>query len=168
MKNAKRKLIVITEMHKEDAYSHNPCFIGRWFYVHDSWEWESSDLKGWYKMIVSPVRRIVKINEEIIFPEMHITFYAVKFKEVPDHGIVNERLLAFLKKNRALKRFVENCKNQTMFENICAYMEDIQSTNRWPGSIGGAFIFEDSNEGHDYWMNLYRKALREYNHEKRI
>ena len=174
MKNTKRNLIVITDIHPNDGYYHERNnIIGRRFYVHDCWLCCSEKELGYSKTTGFPVCPIIFNGRIVNDTKQHMTFFAIKYEKVPDHGITDKKLLAFLKKNKALKKFVANCKKQTTFENFDVHMERIHIRNdndakQWHLMLSWCFPHNTSNEGAEYWVKLFFKAIKEYKHEKGI
>lgn len=61
---------------------------------------------------------------------------------------MKEKFIAFLKKHKAYRRFNVALGSETIDQCI-ARCDSVDSNY-----IGGAFIWEDTNEGHDYWGKL--------------
>lgn len=58
---------------------------------------------------------------------------------------MKELFIKFLKKHGALRKFKVNIK---------VYRPGESDISWYIGNIGGAFIWENSAEGHEYWSNL--------------
>lgn len=73
------------------------------------------------------------------------------------------KLFAFLKKEGALERFVNNCEDIHKF---IANQESEAPDGYWNASKGG-FAWDWSSEGREYWLTLRNKAIVEgvYNHD---
>jgi len=70
---------------------------------------------------------------------------------------ISDKLVLFLKKNRVLRRFLNNTNSGSTWGNFSGF-----SSNFTIDKIGGGFLWKDSPEGMDFWgelSNKYNKSL---------
>lgn len=64
------------------------------------------------------------------------------------------KLYKFLKEKGVYKQFVKNCKSQRVENNMSRGYKNAHG-------IGSAFIWRETQEGHDFWDRMYDLAWNE-------